>query len=229
MHPNDTTSTITDPGYIYILKADDHYKIGKSVSPRQRLATHFASSPFLLDVVAQEHVNDHSRVEHLLHRMFEGKKLKPEWFTLDAADVETALAFLAKHRIDPSKLQQPDKKGIPIAEVAEMFGCRVDTLSKRLAAYPMIETYRLNRAVYVVPPNQWPQAWGEPRKTIATPGLPNTDLLKQVSVQKEQIERLETELRAARRDLRRVEAQRDGLNVALAKLAGMWGEGETDA
>ncbi|HET6498973.1 MAG TPA: hypothetical protein VFH17_07990 [Coriobacteriia bacterium] len=56
-----------------------------------------------------------------------------------------------------------------------------------------------------------------------------SDQAGQLSERDQRIGVLQEQLRTVRRDLRRAEAMRDGLNVALAKLAGMWGEGETDA
>jgi hypothetical protein len=65
--------------------------------------------------------------------------------------------------------------------------------------------------------------------TIDMAGSMVAGLRSDLDAANQRIGSLTEQLRTARRELRRVEAQRDGLNVALAKLAGTWPKEDSDA
>ncbi|HET6498460.1 MAG TPA: hypothetical protein VFH17_05380 [Coriobacteriia bacterium] len=105
--------------------------------------------------------------------------------------------------------------GIPVAEVARMFGTNIDTMRKRIDAAGLA-TYTIGRARYVEMPDQWPVAWGEPVREpsgTAVATLPETsgaatptpgvlaDLFLQVGRLSLEKGKLEEKLNATRRDL----------------------------
>ena len=80
------------PGFIYILKAitpDNHYKIGRSKDPVNRIETMGVKLPFPLEPIHQFPTSDASRAEKQLHEQYEDKRVNGEWFALSDSDVET--------------------------------------------------------------------------------------------------------------------------------------------
>ena len=81
------------PGYIYLIRADlpnDYrpYKIGYSKDVSNRMATFNVKLPFRFDLVYTLKTENMRRVEKLLHRQFQSKRVNGEWFDLSADDVE---------------------------------------------------------------------------------------------------------------------------------------------
>jgi hypothetical protein len=62
--------------------------------------------------------------------------------------------------------------------------------------------------------------------TVDTTGSMIASIQANLDAANQRIGRLEEQARALRRELRSLESQRDGLSVALAKLAGTWREGD---
>lgn len=76
-------------GFIYVIKAEDRYKIGRSISKRSRIKTHQTSSPVEISLVFEQQVDDCVNMELELHDLFSDKRVKGEWFALDEKDLKT--------------------------------------------------------------------------------------------------------------------------------------------
>jgi hypothetical protein len=218
MQANDTTCPVAIPGYIYIIKADDRYKIGKARQLGSRLDTHSSSSPYPIELIAQEHVADYSGVEHLLHRLFKDKEVKPEWFHLTQDDLEAALDVLAQHTLDQEPREGDNDSGVWLTYVEA---------TRRLGkTEPAIRQQAIR--------GRWPRRRNQfgrvevrvPIRETDEPVDPVAQLfrahIQRIEEQAETIAQLRIDLEALRRDLRSLEAQRDGLSVTLAKLNGTW-------
>jgi hypothetical protein len=125
--------------------------------------------------------------------------------------------------------------GIPLGEVARMFNTHVDTMRKRIEKAGF-KTWKYGRIVYVEKPEQWPVQWGDPIPATAGSNLPailESDgmaaLFAQVSERDQRIGKLEEQLRAAKRENRRLQATVETLNAAIVDLRGIWREDDTDA
>ena len=92
--PND------NPIFVYLMRnnRNGYYKIGKSKNPIYREVTLQAEDPDVILILA---VKCRAAVERDLHRHFARHRLRGEWFSLSAAQVEEALALL---RIAENKL-----------------------------------------------------------------------------------------------------------------------------
>lgn len=75
-------------GFVYLLKGDDCYKIGKSKEPKTRTERLAVKLPFEVELVHTVESNRHSKLEKFLHNKFSDKKVNGEWFDLDKKDVE---------------------------------------------------------------------------------------------------------------------------------------------
>ena len=78
------------PGWVYVIKADERYKIGISVSDvNKRIESLRTASAFPIEVICIIEVENAREIEALLHNRFRHKRLKGEWFSLDADDLDS--------------------------------------------------------------------------------------------------------------------------------------------
>ena len=76
-----------NPGFVYILKGDRYYKIGRTISPHKRLAQISPVLPFEVSMVGLIPAYDHLTAEFELHRLFEASRANGEWFILTDKDI----------------------------------------------------------------------------------------------------------------------------------------------
>ncbi|HEY4292069.1 GIY-YIG nuclease family protein [Luteibacter sp.] len=78
-------------GFLYVIyvEVDDaaYYKVGIATHFDSRLKTHQCSSPFEVKVAICYFVGNMRAEERALHKMFECKRVRGEWFALDADDL----------------------------------------------------------------------------------------------------------------------------------------------
>lgn len=75
-----------DIGYVYLVKLDKYYKIGKTKNKHARLGE-FTKLPFELEPVCMMKVLNYGFVETELHEMFQEKRTRGEWFLLNDDDI----------------------------------------------------------------------------------------------------------------------------------------------
>lgn len=76
------------PGYIYVIKQDKYYKIGKSRGKKGLKKRYATENPNPLEVLICKKVSDYSEIEKKIHKKFEKKRFRGEWFLLDGDDVQ---------------------------------------------------------------------------------------------------------------------------------------------
>lgn len=74
-------------GYVYVLKSDYGYKIGKAVDVTSRTKQFGVKLPFKWELVATKASSNYSKLEADLHRHFAEKRQEGEWFSLSEADL----------------------------------------------------------------------------------------------------------------------------------------------
>lgn len=75
-------------GYVYLAYCDTgHYKIGVSKKPDQRIKHFDTQMPVEITKVYTFYSDDCYRTESILHKRFEMKRHKGEWFNLDDHDI----------------------------------------------------------------------------------------------------------------------------------------------
>lgn len=79
-------------GYVYIIQCREFYKIGCALNPRSRLKDIQCSNPYPVRLVAALRVVDRYRAESGLHRHFEAKRERGEWFRLTPQDIAKLIA-----------------------------------------------------------------------------------------------------------------------------------------
>ena len=75
-------------GVVYLLKADRHYKIGKTNSFERRYKQIKLQLPFDAEEVHQIRTNNINKLESHWHRRFRNKRKNGEWFELTESDLE---------------------------------------------------------------------------------------------------------------------------------------------
>lgn len=82
------------PGYIYVIRQDDFFKIGKALDMQNRMKMYITENPNELEVIIEHKVNNYGYVEKHLHNMFKSKRIRGEWFKLTNTDIVTIKAYL---------------------------------------------------------------------------------------------------------------------------------------
>lgn len=81
-------STLPQAGWLYVVQCSDYYKIGKTNSVKNRFAQLQSSMPFALRLIHQSYHHDIVQTERNIHATFSDKRIRGEWFTLSAEDLE---------------------------------------------------------------------------------------------------------------------------------------------
>ena len=84
----------TSPGYIYVLRGGELYKIGRSANPKARIKSLSTVSPVALEVICLSQTHDMVGVEIQLHERFADKRQQGEWFALTDDDVHSIRIML---------------------------------------------------------------------------------------------------------------------------------------
>jgi hypothetical protein len=73
--------------YIIKVKDFDHYKIGVSKYPKIRLGLLQSSNSFELELIREFENEDEIRLERTIHKFFDHKRIRYEWFKLNLDDI----------------------------------------------------------------------------------------------------------------------------------------------
>lgn len=75
-------------GYVYVLKSDSgHYKIGKTNNPNDRLGTFSVKLPMEVEYLVLIESPNYHRLESVLHKQYDHKRINGEWFNLSPTDL----------------------------------------------------------------------------------------------------------------------------------------------
>lgn len=81
-------------GFIYVIRNDKFYKIGKSKKPEIRFEALQIASPHKIKEVCKYEIDDYSFQEKELHRIYQDKRQSGEWFRLSDSDLVNLEAYL---------------------------------------------------------------------------------------------------------------------------------------
>lgn len=81
-------------GYIYVIKVNEYFKIGKSTDIKTRIKRYITENPYEIKVIIFKKVKDHTKTENYLLKRFKNKKHKNEWFLLDDNDLVSIKNYL---------------------------------------------------------------------------------------------------------------------------------------
>ena len=91
---------VTEPrpvkGFVYLLKSDGYYKIGKTIKPKDRLVRYEAENPHPIEVVHKKLVNDYTKSERKLLDKFADFKFRGEWFKFTKKQVDEVISEINK-------------------------------------------------------------------------------------------------------------------------------------
>ena len=73
--------------FVYVFKVNDLCKIGRTRNPQRRISQLQTAIPFTLEVVYLVPTQHHD-LERALHRRFEDKRRRGEWYALQPTDIE---------------------------------------------------------------------------------------------------------------------------------------------
>ena len=100
--------------YVYLFKAGEYYKIGRTKDVKQRLSS--LSLPFRIEVIHTIQTTQSLAHEKVLHNRFAQKRINREWFILSQEDVDWICAISSEDHIPlPLADQVPVEDQEPIA------------------------------------------------------------------------------------------------------------------
>ena len=82
------TSFAPRDGYVYLIRWEERYKVGRSDDPSRALKEIRAQLPSSASIVHTIKTDDPVGIEAYWHRRFADKRLRGEWFDLSLADVK---------------------------------------------------------------------------------------------------------------------------------------------
>ena len=86
--PTTAEGSLLDEGFVYLIKAGRHYKIGKANSVDTRHRQLAIQLPEKAEVIHRIRTDDPYGVEAYWHRRFAEKRLNGEWFALATEDIK---------------------------------------------------------------------------------------------------------------------------------------------
>lgn len=75
-------------GWLYVVKCQDRYKIGRTIDLNRRLLELTKQVPFPLSLVHKSHHADINTIERSVHTKYEDQNIMGEWFKLTEGDLE---------------------------------------------------------------------------------------------------------------------------------------------
>jgi hypothetical protein len=162
-------------GYVYIYtnpRFPTQYKIGRSVSPRSRLSSINVCIPENGEMIVLLKTKHYVKLEKTLHLRYKDKRVKGEYYNLDAYDLEDIITKYGDIVVDApvihSKLVEDEKSGSFLDDVKSLFEVRskipVRYLYKKLVkiGYDLDEIDYLLKAedsrgnmMYIISDNTW--------------------------------------------------------------------------
>jgi hypothetical protein len=88
------------PGYIYIIKSLNLFKIGKS-SGLNRIKSYKTYNPHKLETIINIRVKNYHHVEKILHNIYKKKRISGEWFKLSNNDIKSIINFIYNKSTSP--------------------------------------------------------------------------------------------------------------------------------
>ena len=88
-----TKAPKSSKGFVYLIKCNEWYKIGKAKNVNSRLSGLQTGSPYLLELLHAIHCKDYTRAESYLHNVFADRRGLGEWFELTESDIEKIKAI----------------------------------------------------------------------------------------------------------------------------------------
>jgi hypothetical protein len=80
-------------GYVYVIRSEYGFKIGKTVNLRERTRLFSVKLPFPISIEHYAWFDDYTFAESRFHRMFADKRLEGEWFDLTSEDLEVIRGY----------------------------------------------------------------------------------------------------------------------------------------
>lgn len=78
----------SDRGILYVIQSGENYKIGITDNFEKRLRDLQSSNPHTIQARLIMRVSNAGRLERALHHLFRARRIRGEWFKLDAPDLE---------------------------------------------------------------------------------------------------------------------------------------------
>lgn len=86
--------------FVYVLRSDRYYKIGRTRNVESRIGTISLQMPFPVELIKVFNTDDSIWLEKLFHVFLNKTRMNGEWFLLSDADIEWLMAI-------PATVQKP--------------------------------------------------------------------------------------------------------------------------
>lgn len=86
--------------YIYVIKCNQYYKIGLAKNLSSRLSAIQSGSPYSIQCIVKFKCSEPKYCESMLHEIFNGQKIRGEWFLLDKQDILFIKQYLSRYSMN---------------------------------------------------------------------------------------------------------------------------------
>lgn len=102
-------------GYVYVIKCEKYYKIGRTTNLKSRFSYIGVQIPFDIEIVHSIKCKDMLKTEELFHQLFKDKRIQGEWFNLTKEDIN----FIKECKY-PDNIKKSIGDGFPIHIIPDM-------------------------------------------------------------------------------------------------------------
>ena len=88
---------IKPSGFIYIVRAGEYCKIGRTQSPKSRLKRYITENPLPVEIKLLIEIHDYCKAEESLLELLSEHRFRNEWFKLSEEDIKQAKEFLLEN------------------------------------------------------------------------------------------------------------------------------------
>lgn len=101
---------IARPGYIYVIRCQQYFKIGQTEKPKDRLSSVQINNPFPVKLVLTLWTEDMDATEDQLHSRFSAYHERGEWFLLP---IDAVVWLMSLHAVPEPKTPIPSVPDLP--------------------------------------------------------------------------------------------------------------------
>lgn len=95
-----TKQKVENHGYVYVIKSEIGYKIGRSITKKRPEKLSEVLLPIEMKIVLMVKVKDYIESEAILHGIYDEKRIKGEWFKLTDDDIYRIENYLLLYKVE---------------------------------------------------------------------------------------------------------------------------------
>jgi len=118
-------------GYIYIIKMDNKYKIGRTINIEKRMMGFKCHSIRNYKLILFYYVYNYILVETEIHKLYKNKKIRNEWFNLNENEIIEIKNYLETRKLENNqKIKGDEKLSVSLKETGKKINEIISPIKK---------------------------------------------------------------------------------------------------